>query len=130
MAGFSRRALAAYAVDQLLASAPIRRLSQQLAAALIVSNKQKEAELLERDIAAELENRGLAALAIVTSANKLSAHFKMQLAEQIKKATGVERVTMDEKIDPSVLGGIRIETANHRWDRTVTRQLSDIKGGI
>ncbi len=130
MAKFSRRQRAGYAVDQLLAGRPAKQISEHLAAALIDSRMQKQADLLLDDIAEELENRGLLAKTLVTSATALSTDLRKQLAEQVKKAAKVDKIIMTEQIDPQVIGGLRIETTRHTWDKTVAHQLAEIKGGI
>lgn len=130
MMGFSRRSLAHYAVQQLLEGKSPAVVSKHLAAALIAAKKHKEADLLLSDISQELESRGLLAQATVTSANKLSAQLKTRLNANIKKAVGVKDVSINEVIDQSVIGGVRIETASRSWDQTVARKLSEIRGGI
>lgn len=130
MAGFSRRQLAQYAVSQLLDKQPAGEISRHLAAALVSSKKQKEAELLLDDVAEELEARGLLARAVVTSANGLSASLRKALTEQVKKAAQVTEVSLSEQIDPEVIGGFRVETKRHTWDKTIARKLAAIKGGI
>lgn len=130
MAAFSRRQLASYAVDQIVDGQSPADISKRLAAALIVSKRQKDAELLLGDIAEQLETRGLLTEAAVTSAKALSSSLLAQLAKQIKQATGTAEVTLKEQIDPTVIGGFRVETANRTWDKTLSRQLAAIKGGI
>ena len=130
MASFSRRQLARYAVDELLAKNSPADIANHLAAALITAKKQKEADLLLDDVAEQLESRGLLARAIVTSANKLSSELKERLGKQIKDAAQVKELSLREQIDPDVIGGVRIETASHTWDRTIARKLSEIKGGL
>lgn len=130
MAAFSRRVLARYAVDQLLAGHSADKVSQHLAAALISSKMTKQSDQLLDDIAEELESRGLLARAIVTSAHGLSASLRKSLSDQVRKAAHVTEVSLSEQVDPDVIGGLRIETARHTWDKTVARKLAEIKGGI
>lgn len=130
MVNFSRRQLARYAVDQLLNKKSPADISRHLAAALIESKKQNEADLLMSDIAEQLENQGLLAQATVISATNLSASLKKQLAAQVKKATQVDEVILSEHIEPNVIGGFRVETATRTWDKTLQRKLAEIKGGI
>lgn len=130
MAAFSRRRLAKYAVDELVSGRSAKQISDLLAAALIDNKMGSQADLLLNDIAEELEARGLLARAVVTSANGLSAELKKRLASQIKKAAKVDEVSITEQVDTDVIGGVRIETARHTWDKTVQRKLAEIKGGI
>ena len=130
MASLSRRQIAAYAVDELLAGQKAASLAPRLAAALIANKMPKQADLLLSDISEELESRGLLAQAVVTSVNGLSAELKKRLASQIKSAAKVNQVFINERTDPAVIGGLRVETARHTWDQTVARKLAQIKGGI
>ena len=130
MANFSRRQLARYAVDQLLAKQAPAEVAKHLAAALSENKMQHQTELLLDDIAEELEDRGLMAKAIITSRSKLPANLLARLADQIKKATGVQKVSVQEQIDEQVIGGFKVETAKRTWDKTIAHHLAEIKGGI
>lgn len=127
---FSRRQLASYGVDLLATGETPAVIARRLAAGLAVSGKQKETELLIADIARELEDRGLLAQAEITSARKLQTSVLRELQKQIKKAAKVSEVSIIENLDDSVIGGVRIETASHTWDKTAARRLAEIKGGI
>lgn len=127
MHNMSRRQLAVYAADRLLANARPAVLARELAALLIVSKRQNQAELLAQDIGYELESRGQAANASVVSAHALSEQLRKSIAARIKQAAGVKEVIINETVDPSVLGGVRIDTAAHSWDKTLRRKLTEIK---
>jgi ATP synthase F1 delta subunit len=123
----SRRQLAQYAVDEITSGTSIAKISQHLAAVLIDTKRVHESELLVRDIAWELETRGKSANAVITSATELSSEILQELAEFIKQKTNVDQVSLQENLDKSVLGGVRIETAVHAWDRTISKRLADIR---
>ena len=127
MHNLSRRQLAGYAADRLLDKARPSKVAQELAAILIASRRQNQAELLAEDIGWELERRGQAANAAVVSARGLSEQLRKDITAHIKKAAGVKQVIINEAVDPSVLGGVRIDTAAHSWDKTLRRKLTDIK---
>lgn len=127
MTSISRRQLARYAADQLLAKQPARKVMAELAAVLVASRRTSQAGLLASDIAWELEHRGQIATAQVTSAHALSDSLRKQISVHVKKAAKVNEVIIDETVDESVVGGLRIETAIHSWDKTVKRQLTDIQ---
>lgn len=127
MYNLSRRQLAAYAADQLLDSARPAKLARELAAILIASRRGNQAELLADDIGWELERRGAAANATVVSAHSLSDELRKSISAHIKKAADVNEVIINEVTDPSVLGGVRIDTAAHSWDKTLRRKLTEIK---
>jgi F0F1-type ATP synthase delta subunit len=100
----SRRQLAEYASDQILAGQPIEKISARLAAVLCETKRTKEAELLARDIAYELETRGKVANANITSASNISDELRDQIIKFIKETAKVDKVTLDENVDKSVLG--------------------------
>lgn len=130
MINLSRRQLAHFAVEQLISGQSLQKVSKRLAAVLVATNKRKGAELLLNDIAQELESRGLIANAKVTTATPLPGGLRTELRAQIEKAAKVHRAVIDEEISKDVIGGFKVETANHTWDKTIARRLADIKGGI
>jgi F-type H+-transporting ATPase subunit delta len=127
MHNLSRRQLAVYAADQLLDNARPAKIARELAAILIISRRANQAGLLADDIGWELERRGRAANATIVSAHTLSEQLRKDITAHVKKAAGVKEVIINQTVDPSVLGGVRIETAAHSWDKTLSRKLTEIK---
>jgi len=127
MHNISRRQLADYAADQLLDRVQPSKIARELAAILVISQRTNQAELLAEDIGWELERRGQAANAAVVSAHTLSEELRKSIAAHIKKAADVKEVIINETVDPSVLGGVRIDTAAHSWDKTLRQKLTEIK---
>ncbi|MBX4201425.1 F0F1 ATP synthase subunit delta [Candidatus Saccharibacteria bacterium] len=127
MNNLSRRQLASYATDQLLDNKRVSTVAKQLAAVLVTSKRQNQAELLASDIAWELEYRGKVANAQVITAHDLSQELKKHITAHVKKAAKVEHVIISEQVDKSVIGGVRIDTAAHSWDKTLSRKLTDIR---
>jgi F0F1-type ATP synthase delta subunit len=127
MTHFSRRQLARYAANQIISGEPLAKLSKNLAAVLSEAKRTNDAELLARDIAYELETRGKVASANLISATEISNDLREQIIKFIKVSANVDEVSIQENIDKSVLGGVRIETAVHAWDKTVSKKLADIR---
>lgn len=130
MIKLSRRQLAKYAVDELLNKQQPSVLAASLAAVLIVQKRLGESELLLADSNRELEDRGLLAQARITSAHPLNAQQLKELTDQIKKLTQVEAVNTQTRVDKQMLGGFKIETANHSWDKTVRYQLNQVRESV
>ena len=126
----SRRSLARYAADQLLGGSSAKSVAKHLAAALINSRSEKAASLLLDDINYELQSRGHLSSAMLTSARPFSASSKKQITSLVKKLAQVRQVVLAEQIDKSVIGGVRIQTAEGTWDKTVTAELSRLKENI
>jgi F0F1-type ATP synthase delta subunit len=127
MINISRRRLADYAADQLTAGQAPRNIARQVAAVLLAAGKTKDTGLLIEDIAWQLENRGQLANVQVTSATELSESLRQEIASFIKQAAKVNKVTLNENINESVIGGVRIETAARTWDETIAKQLTEIR---
>jgi len=123
----SRRELARWATDRLIAGDDAGDVAKHLAAVLVESKRASEANFLVSDIEWELESRQALATARVTSATPLSAQLQTALAEQIKRITKTGEVIIDNQIDKKVIGGVRVETASHVWDNTVSRKLSELR---
>lgn len=114
----SRRKLAQYCSDRIEHGAALAHLIDELAAYLIESGRIREAELVVRAIEDELAARGTV-IARVTTAHPLDDALRADIKRQI----GATNVYVDEIIDPSVLGGVRIETPNELLDATMKRNL-------
>ncbi len=127
MSKISRRALAHYATDQLLAGKSTKDIAKRLAAVMLDGGKISDVEFLLGDIAAELEARRELTVAQATSASELTPQLRTAIKNQVKRATGSRAVLLQEFHDSSVLGGIRVETSARVWDNTVARKLADLK---
>lgn len=114
----SRRKLAQYVADQLSAGAALDAVLQELAAYLIDTGRTREVALVIRAIEDTLAERGTV-LARVTTATELTS----ELRRDIEVMIGARQVTIDATIDPSVIGGVRIETPGKVLDATVQRKL-------
>lgn len=116
----SRRKLAEYAAEKLLAGDD--SVVAQLAAHIVTEKRQREVELLVRDIEAAMASRGTV-VATVTTVQKLTDDIKRAVTEMI----GAERVVLREHQDASVIGGIVIDTPNRRFDGTVRRKINELR---
>ncbi len=123
----SRRQLARYAVDQLLLGTRPKVVAGQLGASLAAAGKLSQAELLISDISWELEHRGKLATVTVTSATALTDQLRREIAVFVKKALRVEQTEIEHKLDPSVIGGVRIDSASRSWDKTILKELTNIR---
>ncbi len=128
MIRISRRILARYAAEQLLAGASAKKLGDELVAVLVDQKMQSQAQQLTDDINYELEHRGDLAVSRVTSARALSEKNTAEIEAAIKRATGVKQVSLSTEIDKSLIGGVRIETAERVWDESLKHKLANLRG--
>lgn len=69
---------------------------------------------------------------IVTSSAPLSEQIRAQIAEKMTEVTG-KKVSIREKVDPSLIGGVMIDYGSTRYDGSVRTRLSELRrelGGV
>lgn len=121
----SQRRLAAYVAGQLLASGDEKRLIKELAAYLIEAGRVRDLNQVVAAIEEALASRG-AVVATVTTARPLSPENKQAIVKQFTP-TGA-KLYIREQIDPSVIGGFKIELPGSQFDGTVIHKLTALKG--
>lgn len=102
------------------------KLAQELAQYLIEERRSGELEAIMRDVQALRHETADIIEADVTSAFPLTAATKAQIATLLP----AKKVVMNERIDKTVLGGVRIEAGSTLIDMTIRRQLEEIKQGV
>jgi len=115
----SRRKLAAYAADQLVAGN--KKVMQEIAAYLVETGREREAELLARDVEFALGERGTTVVR-VASAHELTSALRAQIEDLVGGT-----VRLKETVDPALLGGVRVDTPGQRFDGTLSRKLAILK---
>lgn len=119
----SRRKIAEYIAAQVTEGGSIKELATSLAAFLIDTRRTTEIELIIRDIQFQLAERGVV-LASVVSVEKLSDVTKKAIIDMVKERTTAKTVELNQFVDPSVLGGVRIDIPGRQLDATIFRRLS------
>lgn len=122
----SRRVIAQYFGQQLIAGADQPSLSRQLAGYLIESKRTKELDLIVGDIESYLATQGIV-MADVTSAFPLSETTEQTIRQMIIGATGAQNIHLNTTVDASVLGGIKLSIPGKELDSTVVRKLSTLR---
>lgn len=115
----SRRKIADYAADKLAAG---ENIIPDLAGMLVADGRTREVELLVRDIEAALSDRGIV-VATVISAHRLGEDIKRAIAELVD----CKDLKLREKIDGSVIGGLRIDLPGQRLDGTIKHKLAALR---
>lgn len=125
----SRRKISTYIAGELAAGHESKKLIQELAGFLIDSRRTKELELVVRDIEYELRSRGTV-LAWVTSARDLTTATKAEVTKLIKDRTNAKHVELQQIVDPTVLGGVKIDIPGQQLDLTIARRLSRLRTNV
>lgn len=116
----SRTKIARYTVDQLLAGST--SVLREVAAFLVDGGRVRETDLVLRSLYDELESRGVV-LADVTTATDIEADIEAAIAD----LTNASQLTVRQQVNPSVIGGIRIQTPSKILDATVARRIAKLR---
>ena len=116
----SRRTLAKFAADELLAGN--EQVLDQLAALLVEEQREREADILVRDIEAQLAEAGHEVVRVET------AHpLDVSTRRDIEALFDDKKVYMQEIVKPELIGGLRIATPTQALDQTVARKLETLR---
>lgn len=131
MPKLSRRRIARELV-RLMTEQPGRtpELIRQTAAYLVQSKQAGAAHLLVSDIADELFERRRELSADIQTAFGLQDGTHAAVVAMLKRRTGASSVTLNESVNPALIGGVVISTPGLHLDASVKRQLKQLAGGI
>ena len=118
----SRRKLARYVAERLMDNDVT--VVDEVAALLSHEKRQREVDLLVRDIQAELAERGLT-VATVESARSLTDEARSAIMTLLKKPQTV--VQLSEVVRPELIGGFKLRTPTATLDATVLKKLNDLR---
>ena len=121
MAGLlSRRALATFVAKELLAGND--QVIDWLAALLIEERREREADLLVRDIESILADSGQMIVQVDT-ARPLDAATKQEIESMFDQ----HEVHIKETVRPELIGGVKITTPTQSLDRTIAKKLEMLR---
>lgn len=126
MAKLSRRSIAMYVANELVAAKNRKQVVLQLAAYLVESRRTSELPLVVRDIEYYLSEKGSVS-GVITSAFDLSAETKKAIEKYVKQHTGAKEVSLTNFVDPTVLGGVKVSIPGQELDTTIRRNLTTLK---
>lgn len=123
----SREQLVKVIAESLVKRRPDYRFIKQLAAYLIDSHQTDKLDSILRDVRQYLQDSGYFSVDLV-SAYPLSPvvinDLKIYLKSQFKI---LKKLTFNQKIDPELIGGMKLELANQQLDISTRSRLNDFK---
>jgi F0F1-type ATP synthase delta subunit len=118
----TRRKIAVFVADKIVGGTSVDTALREVAAYLLATGRTREIELLVREIADVLAERGIV-IADITTAHPLSDSMRTE----VKKLVGSKTVHLRENIDESVLGGVLVDIPGQRFDGTIRRKLTALR---
>lgn len=125
----SRRKITDYIADQFVAGTQVNKLIQELAAFLIDTKRTNEIDLIVRDIEYQLLRRGIV-LARITTAFELAAQTRTAISQMIKETVHATTIELQQFIEPSLLGGVKIDLPGMQLDNTVAYRLKTLRTNV
>lgn len=122
----SRRLVAEYIASGLVEGKDKKKLFEQLAGYLVESRRTNELDLIVRDIEFHLAEKGIMQVSVI-SAFELTSETKKAIESFVKAKTRASHVSLENNIDPKVLGGVKITVPGRELDQTALHQLTVLK---
>ena len=120
MARTSRRRLAEYVAERFLADDV--SVIAELAALIVTERREREIELIVRDIEDSLARRGVL-VATVETATQLTDSVRAEIV----KLLDASEVKLREIVAPELIGGVRVRTPGAVLDGTIVQKLHTLK---
>jgi F0F1-type ATP synthase delta subunit len=110
-----------------LSGVEMKTLAKEIAAYLLQEGQVSDLEPLMRDVIAARAEKGLVE-AEATSAHELSKADRDDIEEILKvHYPNASQLKVDYKIDPGVVGGVKLSMPNQQLDESVRTQISKFK---
>lgn len=117
----------AQALESLIETTPQSKLAQLIAAYLIDNRATKDLEAIMREVERLRAEKGIVEATLV-SAYPLTERVKAESKKLIQKQhPAAKAIVLNENVDPSVLGGLRIETGQTQFDTTIKAKLHKLE---
>jgi F0F1-type ATP synthase delta subunit len=113
--------------DRTLKSGASKRYTQEIAAYLLSERRTGQLESIMRDVQGDWAKAGFVEV-IASSAHPLTAGVKADIRRQIKALyPRAQKITVTERHDPEVIGGVRLSLADQQLDFSVQAKLNKFK---
>lgn len=127
MSRVSRSQIARGIADMLDSGASHKKLVNTIAAYLVSERRTSELDALMREVQSVRAKRGTLE-ATATTAFALSPSVKKDIQAVLRRDFGAGKdVVLNEQVEPSVLGGLHLESAGKQLDLTVRTKLNRLK---
>ncbi len=123
----TKKKIAHYISDRLDKGDSINKLSKEVAAYLLSEHRTHDLNSIMRDVIAIRADKGDIE-AEVAVAHGLEASSRRDIEKAVKAIRpDAKRVIIDERIDPSLIGGFRLSVIDKSLDLSVRAKLNKLK---
>ena len=124
---YSRRQVTMAVVRMIEAGIPIKRIAQILAAYLIQSKQTRNVELYLRDIELAVSECFGITTVHVASVRKLNQATRKRIKQLVSSFSDAKKIEMIETIDPELIGGVVVSTADSEMDGSVRAKIRNLR---
>lgn len=122
-----RTRIASIIADATLAKGVSKEYAKDIAAYLLAEGRVGELDSLLRDIQAAWAAEGYVEV-LARSAHALDDDIRQEIAGRVRALyPEAKKIVVTEVLDPSVIGGVRIDLANQQLDLSVEAKLNKFK---
>jgi F0F1-type ATP synthase delta subunit len=126
----SRTRLAQLIADQTLKEGASKRFDREIAAYLLSEGRVSELDSLLRDVQADWAEAGHVEVT-AKSAFPLSAAVRADIKREVKKVhPNAKKIVINEVIDSTVVGGVRLNLPNRQLDLSIRAKLNAFKQSV
>ena len=127
MAKLPRHQIAKVLAEQSLGRIDSKTFSEQIASYLLAERRTADLEPLMRDIMQYRADHGIVEV-VAVSAHPLTDGVRRDIERQIKsQVADAKQIIIAEEIDPTIVGGIRLELPNQQLDLSIRATLNRFK---
>ncbi len=127
MSRVSNTSLARATLAQLKSGKNMAQATKSLAAYLTLERRLGDSQAIIREVERILLSEDGKLYVHATSAFALSEVQMAEITKIFAEQTGAKDIIIHQTIDSDVIGGVRLQTADHQLDLTVQRQLQRLK---
>ncbi len=114
-------------IAQMAQTTPVQDLSREVAAYLLGENRTGELDSLLRDVVAYRAAEGIVEVTAV-SAHEITDEVKQEIEQLVREQfTDVTNIIINQRIDASLVGGVRLELVDRQLDLTIRNKLNRFK---
>ena len=102
-------------------------LAREIAAYLLAERRTSEIESILRDIMQYRTDHGVLEAEVVT-AHEVTEHVMTEVKQLLRTAyPNTKSVHLATRLDPTIIGGLRVDMANEQLDMSVSSKLATFK---
>ena len=115
------------AILQALFQGKVHTITLQFLALIIQKRREQLLSAIAQAFLVQYDQRQGIQKACVTTPVPLSNTLAQQIQQLVQKVIPCQRVVLEQRLDETLIGGFVLQTADHRLDQSLRKQLQTLK---